>query len=92
MILVSPKIQLKTEVGYIPTNITLVGMYKNSILVKFWRTFEIEIKLHDSSRIKDLTTISIPSEETSFGNTTNFAGIKPSIINTCFIHALFLGR
>jgi hypothetical protein len=35
---------LKTEIGYTPTNITLVRMYKNSILVKFWRTFEIEIK------------------------------------------------
>jgi hypothetical protein len=35
---------LKTEIGYSPTNITLIRMYKNSILVIFWRTFEIEIK------------------------------------------------
>jgi hypothetical protein len=35
---------LKTETGYTPSDITLVRIYKNSILVKFWRTFEIEIK------------------------------------------------
>jgi hypothetical protein len=35
---------LKAETGYSSTNIILIKMYKNSILIKFWRKFEIEIK------------------------------------------------
>jgi hypothetical protein len=41
----SVSLGLKTETGYTPVNITLVRIYKNSILVKFWRIFEIEIKI-----------------------------------------------
>jgi hypothetical protein len=44
------------EIGYSPTIITLIRMYKNSILVKFWRTFEIKIK---NNQIKQKTHILI---------------------------------
>jgi hypothetical protein len=40
----SVSLGLKIETGYTPSNVTLVRIYKNFILVKFWRTFEIEIK------------------------------------------------
>jgi hypothetical protein len=33
----------KIENGYIPTKLNLVRIYKNSVLVKFHRKFEIEI-------------------------------------------------
>jgi hypothetical protein len=35
---------LKAETAYSSTNIVLMRMYKNSILVKFWRKIEIEIE------------------------------------------------
>jgi hypothetical protein len=65
---------LKAETGYTPTNITLNRLYKNSILVKIWRTFEIEIKedqiklraffqLHSFIRMINIIIINLPAVE-----------------------------
>jgi hypothetical protein len=51
MELFSSIIKIKSGIGYIPINIILNRIYENSILVKFWRVFKIEIK-QDQIRLR----------------------------------------
>jgi hypothetical protein len=57
---------LKTEFCYTPINIILIGMYKNSVLVKIWRTFEIEIK-NDQIKLKTFFQLQFMKEIVRLG-------------------------
>jgi hypothetical protein len=59
---------LKTEISYNPTNITLIRMYKFSILVNFWRIFEIEIK-NDQIRLKTFFQLQFMKETVKLDQT-----------------------